>query len=340
MTSQSSDVSRCATRVTAVIVTRDRRALLEQCLEAVERQSHAIERIVVVDNASDDDTPAFLATRTGPIYKIARLDENIGGAGGFAHGIRLAAAEPADLFWLMDDDCIPSTDALEQLVLAGAECRALGVEYSFLCSRVVDLDGNACNHPVPSTARNKSGWPRWAELSDHGYILVDECTFVSVALSTGHVLRAGLPFCPMFIWGDDTEYTRRLSLQAPGIFIGRSHVLHKRRLLGELSVHTEDSPARLAFYRHHYRNRMFLFRHYFPRGRYFAFLVQVLWDILRLLGRGQAGRAMLVGRGFVEGLFFRPRIEPVIADNVRAHDPATPDAIKKASRTSEQAISR
>ncbi len=317
----------------------NRRALLEECLDAVAGQSHPIDRIVVVDNASSDDTPVYLATRTSPIYKIARLDENIGGAGGFAHGIRLAAAEQADLLWLMDDDCIPSPDALEQLVLAGAKCHALGVEYSFLCSRVIDMDGSACNHPVPSTACNSSGWPRWAELSDHGYILVDECTFVSVALSARHVHRAGLPFRPMFIWGDDTEYTRRLSLQAPGIFVGRSRVLHKRRLLGELSVHTEDSPARLAFYRHHYRNRMYLFRHYFPRSRYLAYLAQVLWDILRLLGRGQAGRAMLVGRGFVEGLFFRPPVEPVIADDIRAKVPAGPIAIEVTNRSPGQATS-
>jgi GT2 family glycosyltransferase len=278
-------------RVAAVVVTRNRRALLEECLGAVAGQTQALHRIIVIDNASTDDTAEYLGTLSDPVYQIVLLKENTGGAGGFAHGIRLAAQLPVDLIWIMDDDCIPDADALAGLVSAAGELDAANFDYSFLCSRVVDLAGVACNHPVPSATKNESGWPRWADLADRGYLLVDECTFVSVAMSADHVRRAGLPFRQMFIWGDDTEYTRRLSTQAPGVFVGRSHVLHKRLLRGELCVHTEEAPGRLPFYRHHYRNRMYLYRHYFPRRRYLALLVEIMWDLLRLLGRGRLRRA-------------------------------------------------
>lgn len=296
-------------RTAAVVVTRNRRELLEECLGAVDAQVTPPDMVIVVDNASTDDTEAFLREYRKPDYQIVRLSENVGGAGGFSHGIRLAAELAVDFIWIMDDDCIPAPDALEKLLAAAAELQSDGIDFSFVCSRVVDLSGVACNHPVPSTTRNASGWPRWADLADRGFVLVDECTFVSVALSAEHVRRAGLPLRQMFIWGDDTEYTRRLSTQAPGVFVGCSQVLHKRLLKGELSVLNEEAPGRLPFYRHHYRNRMYLYRHYFPRGRYLALMVEIMWDFSRLLVRGRPKRAALVGRGFLEGMFFNPPVE-------------------------------
>jgi GT2 family glycosyltransferase len=309
-------------RVAAVVVTHNRRSLLKECLQSIDSQTHVADTVVVVDNASTDGTHDFLLTIDDPNYRIVTLPENTGGAGGFAHGIQVAAELPVDLIWIMDDDCISDPDALERLVEAASELEGLPFDQSFLCSRVTDLDGEACNHPVPSQAKNQSGWPRWADLAERGYVLVDECTFVSVAVPIEHVRRAGLPFREMFIWGDDTEYTRRLSRQAPGVFVGASHVVHKRVARGELCIHTEDSPGRLPFYRHHYRNRLYLYRHYFSRGRYAAFMVEILWDFLLLLVRGQFGRAALAGRGFIEGLSFNPPVQPVAIPHQQARTEA------------------
>ena len=36
------------------------------------------------------------------------------------------------------------------------------------------------------------------------------------------VMRHGLPLAPMFIWGDDTEYTLRLSREGPGYLVAAS----------------------------------------------------------------------------------------------------------------------
>ncbi len=45
-----------ATSVTAVVVTYNRAALLAECLDAIAAQTHRPSRVVVVDNASTDDT--------------------------------------------------------------------------------------------------------------------------------------------------------------------------------------------------------------------------------------------------------------------------------------------
>ena len=89
-----------------VIVTYNRSALLRECLEAVESQTLPFDRIVVVDNASTDEDPR---------YVIRREKENIGGSGGFAHGVREAYETGARWVTIIDDDAILTENFLEKL---------------------------------------------------------------------------------------------------------------------------------------------------------------------------------------------------------------------------------
>jgi glycosyltransferase involved in cell wall biosynthesis len=53
---------RNAPRVCAVVVTYNRPALLRECLLALQEQTRTVDEILVVDNASTDDTRAMLKT--------------------------------------------------------------------------------------------------------------------------------------------------------------------------------------------------------------------------------------------------------------------------------------
>ena len=75
--------------VCAVVVTRNRVRLLEECLAAVEGQTRAPDHVLVVDNASTDGTPGFVSHQH-PDAEMIRLDRNEGGAGGFHEGMRRA----------------------------------------------------------------------------------------------------------------------------------------------------------------------------------------------------------------------------------------------------------
>ena len=50
-------------RVTAVVVTWNRRELLAEALSAIQQQTVPPSRVIVVDNASDDGTGQLLASR-------------------------------------------------------------------------------------------------------------------------------------------------------------------------------------------------------------------------------------------------------------------------------------
>ncbi len=103
-------------KVSAVIVTFNRLALLKEVIESLQQQETAISHLIVVDNASESDTQSYLES-LGDRIEYVRLPNNIGGAGGFNAGIRYFMAHTSDDFvWLMDDDTVPQSDTLSQLL--------------------------------------------------------------------------------------------------------------------------------------------------------------------------------------------------------------------------------
>lgn len=108
--------------VAAVVVTRNRRTLLQQCLHALLRQSIPAD-IWIIDNASTDGTEEAVSALANSRVIYRNTGENLGGAGGFSFGIRAAATQPYELLWLMDDDTIPEPSALEYLLYAHERLR-------------------------------------------------------------------------------------------------------------------------------------------------------------------------------------------------------------------------
>lgn len=211
-------------RVAAVIVTFNRLAKLPRTIKSVLEQTHAPEWVVIVNNASTDDTKAYLDGLTDERIHTLHLDENLGGAGGFEHGMAHATNLGADFVWIMDDDCYPDDTSLEVLLEqreTGSELA--GREIPFACSLVRFIDGSLCemNNPIMTW-----DWPR-LQLAGLNSNLIVECTFVSVLIPTWALHEVGLPLGEYFIWFDDKEFTKRLTREyGPGIISMDSGVVH------------------------------------------------------------------------------------------------------------------
>ena len=106
-------------RILAVIVTYNRKDLLHETIEALLSQDVSCD-ILVVDNNSTDGTCAFLDKISSENDRIIvnHLPKNIGGAGGFNHGMRWGAEHNYEYIWIMDDDCIVHHDTLTNLIEA------------------------------------------------------------------------------------------------------------------------------------------------------------------------------------------------------------------------------
>lgn len=76
--------------------------------------------VLLVDNASTDGTADYIKTLAMPGLVCRNPGENLGGAGGFAYGIRAAVELGCEAVWIMDDDTLPEPDALAALLAADA----------------------------------------------------------------------------------------------------------------------------------------------------------------------------------------------------------------------------
>lgn len=88
-----------------------------RCLRSVYASSYPNLRVVVVDNASADDSVEQLRSAY-PDLTVLRSDENIGFAAGHALAWRQAVAWGAEAIWLLDSDAEVDALALARLVVA------------------------------------------------------------------------------------------------------------------------------------------------------------------------------------------------------------------------------
>ncbi|MFS4438322.1 glycosyltransferase family 2 protein [Paracoccaceae bacterium GXU_MW_L88] len=209
--------------VAAVIVTFNRSEKLSKVLDTVIAQQGGPDIIYVIDNASTDDTREIVESKDDPRVKYQRLPQNVGGAGGFHEGMKLAHKAGADYQWIMDDDAYPEPDALDKLVSAIETFEEKFVwKPSFACSRVNWIDGSLCEMNTPSTVWD---WPRFYS-PETPWFLVGSCSFVSVLVPRRSIDQHGLPIRDYFIWYDDAEFTQRVAKTYPGIFVQESVVTH------------------------------------------------------------------------------------------------------------------
>jgi GT2 family glycosyltransferase len=100
-------------RVTAVVLTYDRRDLLDVILPSLERQTLPDLRVLVVDNGSRDDSAAYVRGRW-PAMEVLALPSNVGVAAALNRG--LAAAADCEHIALLNNDLELEPDYLELLV--------------------------------------------------------------------------------------------------------------------------------------------------------------------------------------------------------------------------------
>ena len=297
--------------IAVVIVTYNRKELLQQTIQSIRAQTHRISRVVIVDNCSSDGTRELLEQLRDDTIEPLLMRRNLGGAGGFSAGIEHAFRLGSDLIWVMDDDVLPATDALEKLILSLGQLRSAGVEPNFLISNVFNAAHEPVNTPVMDLRIQKNGNQRWPVFLKEGIIPVLASSFVGTLICRGAVAQYGLPIAEMFIWGDDTEYTFRLTKdREAGYVVGSSRIVHLGRGT-EVSIRQESNPVRIANFFYFYRNNTYVFRRYGSKQARAAFVLRLVRDVAYLGFHLEARKLAVVLRGVASGLMFRPIIRRV-----------------------------
>lgn len=240
-----------AEAVAAVVVTHDRLDSLAASLEAVVGQSRPPRWLLVVDNAHDPRVRALVESLDGESGVAAHYlgsRTNLGGAGGFAHGMLHALALGADWVWCADDDGRPEGPevlaelldcaarhglaAVSPLVLniADATKLAFPLRRGLAWRRTRDeLVAGGADPRLPAvdddsgrrwyvnfaSAEAATGRPAPAGVDpvDRGRDLLPGIAslFNGALISAGALARVGVPDYRLFIRGDEVEFHRRLA---------------------------------------------------------------------------------------------------------------------------------
>ncbi|PNU04766.1 hypothetical protein A8V01_18590 [Novosphingobium guangzhouense] len=241
-----------------------------------------------------------------PDVDVCRLAENTGAAGGFNLATRLAVASGADHIWLMDDDVIPEPQALEQLLAARDELHEQGFAPPFVLSLARAPNGMLTNVPDIDRTRNALDYANWPLQLGRGLAPVRRATFVSILIPKRVFDDHGYPLGSMFIWGEDSEFTLRVTREQPGYLVARSEVTHVRAQPGMLDIRREPPGPRLAWFRFLERNTIYWMLTHQSRRAAMRHARGRLYHALRLTARGKVGKATILCRGIVAGFFFRP----------------------------------
>ncbi|MBE5789063.1 MAG: glycosyltransferase [Clostridiales bacterium] len=289
-------------KTVAIVVTFNRKDMLQECIHRLLEQTEACD-ILIIDNASTDGTyDAISQFIGGERIRYYNTDKNIGGAGGFNYGLRKAYEIGYQYFWLMDDDTYPEKDALSKLLKADAQ---LNHEYGFLSSMAYWKDGSPCNMNIQRTSLNKkiTGTEK-----DNTKIIM--ATFVSFFLKRETVEQYGLPISEFFIWSDDLEYSRRISVNQPGYFVPQSRVLHAMSSNEKVGIE-KDGKERLWRYVYLYRNEVYVFRREGINGWIYLVCRLILHSVRVLSHKGsdKKEKLRLIWKSFFHGIKFHPEID-------------------------------
>ena len=181
-------------KVIAVIVTYNRQQLLSNCINALKNQTRKVDKILVINNGSTDETAAWLKKQE-TIDHISQ--ENVGSAGGFYTGIKTAFESGYSWMWLMDDDGYPKEDALEKLLEDDRE--------ELLLRNCSVIDKEDKKSFVWKTLHYKS-------IDEVKSKVIQNIAhpFNGTLLHRRIVERVGFPNPRLFLWGDETEYYYRI----------------------------------------------------------------------------------------------------------------------------------
>lgn len=291
-------------KVSAIIVTYNRLNYLKECLKCLEQQNYRLSKIVIINNNSDDGTTDYLNNLENNLYIIKNLTKNLGGAGGFSEGIKVAVEQTdSDLFWIMDDDTMPTNTSLNCLI---DSVKFLNDDFGFLCSNVRWYkDGKSSYLNVPVTSKY------WNDYSLNGLIKLKSASFVSFLTKREVIENVGLPISEMFIWADDVEYSTRISRKYPSYFVENSKVIHKCKTNSVDDSIINCAEHRIFYYECMFRNRMYIYRKYYPSRKIFTKSIYFLLYILKIVSNSNSfklKRIKSVLFGVVKGIFFNPRI--------------------------------
>lgn len=275
-------------KICAVIVTFNNVSMLANLLNDLRIQNRLPDEVIVVDNASLDQTENMVRVNY-PAVNYIKLVENLGSAGGYYEGIK-HAAESSDFIYTLDDDVCLKPDTLFEIV------KGFQLLEKSVPSRIGAVRSVGKGHPEDVPTK------------------LDICPWRGTLFKTSIVREAGLPSPDYFLYGEDLEYSLRLTKKGYSFYWIPTSICQERHrdqngkphenVLGGKSVRYQD-PFRLYYA---FRNEIFIYRQYnriFKLIHVFMYAIKVTLMILKEEGWNGRKAIMAIVEGMIDGVMGR-----------------------------------
>jgi glycosyltransferase involved in cell wall biosynthesis len=244
---------------TITVVTFNRSGLLTRLLKSIERMDPKPGHIVIIDNASVDDTTEVVESfrpRVGTDIVYRKLETNTGGSGGFSEGMRTAYELGSEWIWLMDDDVEVLPDGLARMGKWTPRFRSIQ-------GRRYDYDGSefywqyrvaeSMAIPIPFAP---------AGFDESGYKEMNSGCFEGMFIHRDIVAKIGLPDPRFFIYWDDQLYGWLASRHTTSVIVDE-FVLRRTREIKQWDMGIRHMNASSNAYRYYImRNRGHMKQYY------------------------------------------------------------------------------
>ncbi|WP_455794814.1 glycosyltransferase [Clostridium butyricum] len=293
-------------KVAIIVVTYNRKQLLKENILALKNQTYTEFDLLIIDNASTDGTYDYIEEYINESILYFNTGENLGGAGGFSYGLKLCAEKEYKYAWIMDDDTIPEQDSLKSLI---DKAIIIHDDFSYMCSLVKWTDGTPCNMNIPVISKD---WIGKMDLIKENLLPIDSCSFVACFINMKYVHMLGLPIKEYFIYGDDIEYTERLSSKGKSYIDLSSIVVHKMANNMLCNIVSEKNE-RLERYKYRYRNLICTQKRKSKKSCLKEVLISIRDIIYVILYSSdfKIKRISMIIHGIIHGFFFKPKIEMI-----------------------------
>lgn len=279
-------------KVTAVVVTYNRKPLLQRTIAALRAQSRQPDAVIVIDNGSTDDTEDWLAEQED---LTAIRQDNCGGSGGFHRGIDEAMRTAADWIWCMDDDVFPRRECLERLLEEADRHTETGI----LAPRRLQAGRIFCHDFTDYNLTQTFASMYVGRLSKRH---IDRPTpiagtaFEGLLVRRDVVARIGLPNRELFIFCDDTDYCLRAHQAGFGLLYVPAALMDKELFFADDSWAQREAKKKWKRY-YQVRNAAYLNHHYgrSPGVRHVRSLIGVAGYIATALFTAPFSRAWSFG---------------------------------------------
>ncbi len=309
----------------AVTVTYgERRDMLLSVLEAL--SDEGVARVVVVDNGANWNVARTLSERFGDYVEVVSMGANQGSAAGYVAGFREAMATGLPFLWLLDDDNKPRPGCLKTLRSAYADelGRASSALLAVVALRPEHFAGGVSARQLLTRWDSFGGFHigdildklihRWRgnrsrAMADR--VVLGVAPYGGMLFHRSLVERLGLPLLDFGQYGDDTEFTWRITsnggriVQVADALVDDLEVAFQKNaplrnrflgaLLADSAFRTYYTFRNLAYFESRFRRRNRLL---------FAFNRHVYFGILRHYARrhGRMDQYTFIRESSDEGL--------------------------------------